>query len=314
LHWGRFYWFEKEQRMPEPIGFIGLGNMGRPMAANLLKAGFPLKVYNRTPDKARALVEQGARPVGSPAEVASPGGVVVTVLPDDAAVESIAGDDLCRALGAGGVHVSMSTISPAAAQRLSAHHAGFGVAYVAAPVFGRPEAAADRMLRICTSGPADAKRRVHLALEAMGQGIYDFGDAPGAAHVVKLSGNFLLTAAIEAMAEAAALAEKNDIPRASLLAFLTQTLFNCPIYNNYANRIVQADFENVGFTARLAYKDMRLAAETAAASTTPMPTLNLLRDRYLALIANGKGDLDASVLANAAASDAGLTWFDAGPH
>jgi 3-hydroxyisobutyrate dehydrogenase-like beta-hydroxyacid dehydrogenase len=241
--------------------------------------------------------------------VATPGGVVITIVSDDAAVEAVVDDAVLAALGKGGVHLSMSTILPATSERLAREHAKHGVTYVAAPVFGRPEAAAAKKLWICTSGPEEAKARVRPILDAMGQGVYDFGTSVGAANVIKLGGNFMITALVETMAEGAALAEKNQIPRAAFLEFFGQTLFNSPVFNNYAKRLIAADYENVGFTGQLALKDMRLGLETALASNTPMPVLSLLRDRYLAAIANGEGQLDASAIALRAAEDAGLSWF-----
>ena len=160
----------------------------------------------------------------------------------------------------------------------------------------------------CTSGAVAAKQRVRSVLDALGQGVFDFGEKVGSANVVKLSGNFLLIAAVEAMAEAGALAEKHGIPRAELLGMLTKTLFNCPIYNTYAKLIVDADFEKVAFKAELALKDMRLAREAAVAGRAPMPALDLLCERYLGAVANGRGGLDMSVLAGEVARDAGLSW------
>ena len=298
--------------MPEQIGFIGLGNLGSPIAANLLAAGFALKGYNRTRDKARPLVERGAALASAPHEVATPGGIVVSVVADDAALEAVADDRLAEALGPGGVHVSMSTVLPATNERLAERHRRFGAALVGAPVFGRPEAAAARKLWICTSGPPDAKRRARPVFDAVGQGVYDFGEAPGAANVVKLSGNFLLTAAIECLAESAAVAEKNGVPRRDLITFFIQTLFNCPIYNNYGKRLIDADFDNVGFSLPRALKDMNLADQIATTGRAPAPVLGLLRDRFLAALANGRGELDAAALALGAAEDAGLRWFPKG--
>ena len=245
--------------MAETIGFIGLGRMGLPMAENLLAAGFGLRVHNRTRDKATPLARKGAEVVDQPAKVAKPGAIVVSMLADDDALTSMAGAELIQALHPGGVHVSMSTVSPRTVEMLAEFAGLHEVAIVAAPVFGRPEAAAAKKLWLCVSGNATAKDRVRPILEAMGQGIFDFGEKVSAANVVKLAGNFMLTAAIEAMAEAAVLAEKHGIPRAKLLDMLTQTLFNCPIYNNYSKRIIDADFEKAGFKAELAFKDMRLA-------------------------------------------------------
>ncbi|MDB5318774.1 MAG: 6-phosphogluconate dehydrogenase [Phycisphaerales bacterium] len=299
--------------MINPACIIGLGNLGLPMARNLLAAKFQLSVYNRTPEKALPLVEQGARLAGSAAEAARGSVFIITIVSDDRALESIVDDAFLSACLPGAIHLSMSTILPATAEKLAAMHAKHRIDYVAAPVFGRPEAAAAKKLWICTSGPEKAKKAAKIVFDALGQGVFDFGEAPGAASVVKLAGNFLLTAAIEAMGEAAALAEKNGVPRAALLNMLTSTLFNCPIYNNYAARIIAADFDKVGFTARLALKDMRLALDTATASDTPMPILSLLRDRYLAAIANNQGHLDASALALRPALDAGLNWMPQKP-
>jgi len=148
--------------MSETLGFIGLGNMGTPIAANLLKAGFGLRVYNRTASKAAPLTAMGATLAASPADVAQPGGIVLTMLADDRAVEEVcfAEQSFVERLAPGGIHVSLSTISPVTARRLAERHVKYKVDYVASPVFGRPDAAAATKLWICNSGPAAAKKRV----------------------------------------------------------------------------------------------------------------------------------------------------------
>src|SRR3954447_16562102 len=257
--------------MPDPVGFIGLGNLGLPIATNVLALGHPLRVYNRTSDKAAPLVSKGATLADTPAATATRGGIVFSVVSDDAALEAVAGDALAAALGPGGVHVSVSTVLPATSRKLADHHRRHGATYVAAPIFARPEAAAARTGVFCVSGDATAKARVRPLLDTLAKSVYDFGDDDvGAANVVKLAGNFMLTAAIEVMAEAAALAEKSGIPRGRLLDMFTQTLFPCPVFVNYSKRIVDADFDKVGFTVPLALKDMTLAGQTAAAARTPM--------------------------------------------
>ncbi len=152
------------------------------------------------------------------------------------------------------------------------------------------------------------KCRAKPVFDALSQGVFDFGEAVGAANVVKLSGNFLILSAVEAMAEASALAEKNGIPRAALLNMFTQTLFACPIYQNYSKQLIAANFDNVGFALRLALKDMNLASQTATATNVPMPTLNILRDRYLASVAKGRSEMDATAFVLEAAEAAGLKW------
>lgn len=294
--------------MADLIGFIGLGNMGQAMAGNLLKAGYRLHVYNRTPGKAAPLVAQGAKLMSHPCDTAQAGGIVLTMLADDQAVENIVlgGKDIAERLGPQGIHLSMSTVSPSTARRLAEHHNKHQVTYLAAPVFGRPEAAVAQKLWICLSGPQAAKDRVQPILRALGQGIFDFGEEPGAANVVKLAGNFLLASAIEALAEALTLAEKNGVDRMSLAAMLGQTLFACPAYQFYGNAIAQERYRPASFTVSLGLKDIDLVLQTAVASTMPMPLASLLHDRFLAMVAQGRADLDWAAVALDVAADAGL--------
>jgi len=294
--------------MAETLGFIGLGNMGELIAANLMAAGHALRIYNRTASKAAPLVAKGATLANAGADVASPGGVVFTMVADDRAI-----DELCLSpgsfvekLGPGGIHVSLSTIAPATARRLAEHHARHQVEYVASPVFGRPEAAAAKKLWVCTSGHAAAKMRVRPLLEAIGQGIVDFGEDAGAANVVKLCGNFMIAAAIETIAEALALAEKNGVDKNSVAELFGRTLFACPVYQGYGKSIAAETFEPAGFRLALGFKDVSLALSTATASSVPLPVASLLHDRYLAAIAKGRGDMDWTAIALGVAEDAGL--------
>jgi 3-hydroxyisobutyrate dehydrogenase-like beta-hydroxyacid dehydrogenase len=282
--------------------------MGEPIAANLLQAGHPLRVYNRTASKAAPLIANGAVAASTPADVAQPGGIVLTMLSDDRAVEEVclpAGSFVER-LGAGGVHISLSTISPAAARRLAEHHSKYQVEYVASPIFGRPAAAAARTAWLCTSGSVAAKTRVKPVLDAISQGIFDFGVDPGGANVVKLCGNFLIASAIESLAEAFALAQKNGIDPNSVADFFGKTLFSCPVYQGYGKLINARQFEPAGFRLVLGLKDINLALQTASSSAVPMPFASLLRDRWLTGVAKGRGDMDWTVVALGVAEDAGL--------
>lgn len=296
------------KRMVDSIGFIGLGKMGSAMAGNLLEAGFKLHVYNRTLEKVAPLLKQGARLVRQPGDAAESGGIVITMLADDRALEDIVGNDggFLQRLGQGGLHLSMSTVSPCLARRLAEQHGRSGVEYVAAPVFGRPEAAAAKKLWISLSGPAAAKERVKPILEALGQGMFDFGEEPGAANVVKLAGNFLLASAIEALAEALTLAEKNGVDRMKLASMLGQTLFACPAYQTYGEAIAHERYQPAGFLLSLGLKDINLVLQAAASSTMPMPLASLLHDRFLAMVAQGRADLDWAAVALGVAGDAGL--------
>ena len=291
--------------MAETVGFIGLGNMGAAIAPNLIKAGYSVRVYNRTAEKAKPLVEGGATLASKPVDVAQPGGIVVTMVADDHALEELclpAGSFVER-LGSNGIHVSLSTISPVTARKLAEHHAKFNVGYVASPVFGRPEAAAAKRLWICTSGPAAARERVKPIQEAIGQGRFDFGDEVGAANVVKLCGNFLVAASIEMLAEMLTLAEKSGVSKKAVADMISKL---SPLHAGYANQIADERFEPAGFRLTLGLKDINLIAAAAAASATPMPLASLLHDRWVSALAKGRGELDWSAIALNVAEDAGL--------
>ncbi len=294
--------------MSKTIGLIGLGSMGLPIGENLLKSGYRLRVYNRTIAKAQPLIEQGAQAVGCPSEAVEPDGMVITMVANDAALEEITlgKTGLAEKLGAGGIHLSMSTVSPETAEKLAEHHRQHRAEYVACPVFGRPDAVAARKIWICLSGNSAAKERARPILEALSQGMFDFGEAAGAANIVKLTGNFMIMSAIESMAEGFALAEKNGIDRTKIAELFGQTLFACPVYQNYGRMIASQTYEPAGFKLSLGLKDITLALQTAQASQMPMPLASLLRDRLLASVAEGHGEMDWTALALKASEEAGL--------
>ena len=289
------------------VGFIGLGNMGSGMAANLLKAGHALTVYNRTPAKAEALVVEGATLAKTPREAAR-GDVIITMLADDAAVESVAfgPDGVLAGLKTLSIHISMSTISVALAERLASAHQAARQRFVAAPVFGRPEAAAAGKLFIVAAGEPKTVQACQPLFKALGQHTFVIADEPPKATLVKLSGNFLIAAVIETLGEAFALVSKAGIDRARYLDILTNTLFGAPVYKTYGGIIAEEHYASPpGFKARLGFKDIHLALGAAEALQVPMPVASLLRDRFLALLATGAGDLDWSALAALASRDAG---------
>ena len=227
--------------MSETLGFIGLGSLGLPIATNLLNAGYLLRVYNRTASKAETLVAQGAQLASRPADVATAGGIVISLVWDDAAVESIVtSEDFFERLGPGGVHLSMSTVSPEAAKRLAELHTQHGCFYVEAPIFGRPEAAVARQLWIPFAGPQEARERVRPLLQDLGaQESFDFGSAIGAASLVKLLGNFLIISAARSLGEAITLSEKSGVDPKAVVDMLTSTLFSAPIYKSYGQRLAE---------------------------------------------------------------------------
>ncbi len=288
------------------VGFIGLGKMGEAMARNLLKAGHKLTVFNRTRRKAEELEAEGARVAGTPAEAA--GDVLLTMLADDTALEGVmfGGANVVAALARGATHVSMSTISVALSKRLAEAHEKAGQAFVSAPVFGRPEAAAAARLFIVAAGPSAALKRCQPLFDAMGQKTFVFGEDPVAANVVKLAGNFLIGSVIESLGEALALVRKYGIDPHRLLEFLTSSLFAAPVYKTYGTLIAEDKYQPVGFKMSLGLKDVRLALAAAEAAAVPMPVASLIRDRLTAGMARGMQDDDWSSFARLVAESAGL--------
>ena len=291
------------------VGFIGLGSMGHPMAANILKAGHSLRVWNRTKDKAGDLIAAGARWVDRPADVMEEDGIVITMVSDDAALHGVtdAADGLGEKLGRGGLHVSMSTVSPATAAALAAYHRARGSAYVGAPVFGRPEAAAAKKLFVLAAGPAAACERAQPLLEAVGQKVFNLGEDPVHASVLKLGGNFMIMAAIEAMAEACTLGEQYGLAREKLIDVMTQTLFPAPLYANYGRQIATHSYTPAGFKLRLGLKDANLVLNAANRVNVPMPLAQLMQARFQSGVAKSRGDIDWAGVALNVAEDAGLS-------
>jgi len=289
------------------VGFIGLGQMGSGMAANLLKAGHHVTVYNRTPARAEALVAQGATAAASIGE-ACRGDAVITMLANDDAVESVVlgrGGILAN-LPASGLHVSSSTISVALSERLTAEHGNAGQRFLAAPVFGRPDMAAAGQLFIVVGGERAAVETAAPLLAAIGQKTFFVSDAPKAANLVKLSGNFLTASLIEAMGEALTLIAKGGVDQRHYLDILTSSLFTAPAYKTYGGLIASGSFEPAGFAAPLGQKDIRLVLAAADDLRVPMPLASLLRDRFLTLMANGGDRLDWSAIGKLPAVDAGI--------
>lgn len=288
------------------VGFIGLGAMGRAMAANLVKAGHTVRVWNRSRGPVDELAALGARPVAS-ARDAFAGDAVISMLADDAAVRAVIVDGhLLERAPAGTVHVNMATISVAFARELADLHRTHGIAYVAAPVFGRPDVATAAALTIVAAGDPAAIDRVQPLLDALGRKTWRMGEEPYRANVVKLAGNFMLVAAVEAMAEGAAMAKRYDVEARDLLGMLTGSIFTAPPYQAYGAAIAERRYEPPGFRLALALKDMRLALAAADDVRTPMPVAGVLHDNLLDAVAHGAGDHDLAALATVAARRAGL--------
>ncbi len=288
-------------------GFIGLGNMGRAMAFNLIRAGHELVVYNRTRRRADELASEGAVVAASPAEACVPG-VVMTMLADDRALEEtvFGKGGIHEALPERGVHVSFSTISVALARRLAESHRERGQAFVASPVFGRPQAAEAAKLLVVAAGPKDAVERCQPLFEAVGDRLFVLGSQAEAANALKLGGNFLIASMLEALGEALVLMRKSDVDPAQFLQIVNSSLFKSPVYESYGKIVVEERFQPAGFKMSLGLKDIRLILAAGEAANVPLPLASLVRDRLISGIARGYGEIDWSAVAKVAAADAGL--------
>ena len=287
-------------------GFIGLGNMGLPMARNLLKAGHEVIVYNRTRERAESLRAEGATIASQAAETCG-SDVLINVLADDRAVRAVFFDDhLIPRLAPGAVHVSMATISVELARELTRAHAEAGNQFISAPVFGRPEAAEAAKLAVVAAGPANAIELCQPLFDAMGQRTFIVGEDPPSANIIKLAGNFLILSAIESLGEAYALLRKSGVEPEKFLEVMTTTIFAAPVYKTYGNLIAKEQFLPAGFKLPLGLKDVSLVLAAAADARAPMPVASLVRDHILAAIARNGEDLDWSSFSKISAENAGL--------
>ena len=290
------------------VGFIGLGAMGSGMARNLIKAGHNVTVYNRTRSRADELKPDGAIVADTAAQAASGAEAVFTMLADDHALEEITfgAGKLLESLPAGSVHLSASTISVRLSRRLTAAHRERGQHYLAAPVFGRPDAAAAAKLFVVAAGPQFQIERCQPLFSAIGQRTFVAGAEPPMANVVKLAGNFLITTIIEGLAESFALARKSEVDPGQMLEILTGSLFPAPIYKNYGAMVAHEKFEPVGFKLKLGAKDNRLVLSAAEEAGVPMPIASLVRDQFLAAMAQGMAEDDWAAVSKVVYKNAGL--------
>ncbi len=287
------------------VAFLGLGAMGAPMAANLLAAGFPVRLWNRTRSKLKDW--SGAQTATTPRAAAEGAAVVITMLADDAAVEAVTfgPDGVLAGLGPDATHVGMSTVSVACTRRLVEAHAARDCHYVAAPVFGRPEAARARQLWIVAGGPSECLARLEPVFEVLGQGVFALDEAPRAA-LLKLVGNFLIGAMIEALGEALALAERGGLDPERVVEILGESLFPTPVFRGYGARIARTEFEPAGFALPLALKDFGLIRAAAEEAGVPMPLGELVRSRLEESRRRGRDHFDFAGLAALVREAAGL--------
>jgi len=288
------------------VGFIGLGQMGRGMAARLIERGHELVVWNRTRAAAEGLDRLGATVAREPAEALWNVDVVITMLADDAAIDAVwIAPALVRGVAASTVHLNMASVSLQMAERLTRLHADAGTTYVSAPVFGRPRAAADGQLDIIAAGPRDAIARCTPLFEALGKQWFDIGTTAMHANIVKIARNYLLGTIIESLGEAFALVAKSGVEQAKFLEIITSTSLNAPAYKNYGRWIIDPPSRPT-FPLKLGLKDIEVALQAGTETGVPMPMAAVIRDQHLAAIARGYGERDWAGLGNYIAETAGL--------
>ncbi|MSQ71775.1 MAG: NAD(P)-dependent oxidoreductase [Betaproteobacteria bacterium] len=293
------------------IGFIGLGQMGRPMALRLVEAGHAVTVFNRS--RAAAEGFRTCAVVADTAAQALDAEIVISMLADDAAMEAVwIAPGLAATLRAPAIHINMATISLGLAKRLTVLHAQAGSGYVSAPVFGRPPVAALGQLDAIVAGPAEAVARCAPVLAVLARQVFNAGVEPCQANIVKIARNFLLGALIEGLGQAFALTRKSGVDPKAFLDILTSTSLNAPAYRNYGRMMVEEAYEPAQFAMALGMKDMELALQAGGDTQVPMPLAALIREHLLAAIARGHGDKDWVALAQLCAEDAGLAAARAG--
>ena len=277
--------------------------MGSAIASRFLQAKHTVRVWNRSQESTRKLADAGATVVAKPDD-AFKGDVVFSMLGDDNALRAVLLETGLLERSSREtvpVHVNMSTVSVAFADELTALHAKRGIAYIAAPVMGRPDVAAAGKLNIIAAGPQAALDLVQPLFDSAGQRTWRFGEVPSRANVVKISMNFMLGAACEAMGEAAALVTGYDVQAGDLFELASHSIFPGPVYEGYGRLIAAAKFEPAGFKARLGLKDIRLAIAAAEAVTTPMPMASQMRDTLLEALTRDEGEKEFGVVLGRAA-------------
>ena len=286
------------------VGFLGLGAMGSAMATNVLRAGNDMHVWNRTAAQAEPLAKLGAHVARSPRDLADVDAALAMVADDDAFRATVFESGLFEALRAETVFVNFATVSVAFARETTQRFRERGIAYVAAPVLGRPDAAAQGKLNVLVAGDDAAIARVTPLLDAVGQKTWRIGDDPAEANVIKIAANFMIVSAIETMAEAFALVRGNGGHPKTLLDVVSNTLFASPVYKNYGAQIVEERFDP-GFRLVLGLKDVRLALAAGESAHAPLPFASSLRDTLIEAVAAGDGERDWAALANVTRRRAG---------
>ncbi len=263
------------------IGFLGLGNMGTPMALRLIAAGHELSVWNRSEARTKPLIHEGAIAAGTPAEAELGADAVMTMLFDDAAYEEVlfGPNGLVDALSPGGLHISCSTIGVALSDRLTVEYKNRGIDFVGAPVFGRPGMAEEGRLWVVAAGPDSAVNRARPLLNAFSRGITVVGKEPRLAHAVKLGGEFLIHAMIHSLGEAFAFSAGQGVEPETFFQAVNNALFQSPCYATYADIMLHPPGHSAA-TIELGSKDLRLLREAAASRHTRLSLADQMAETF----------------------------------
>ncbi len=291
----------------QKVGFIGLGKMGTPIARNIIKAGFDVTVYNRTPEKMKSLIEEGAKGASSPREAAQESDVVLTCLMDDQTeLDNTFGEDgLLAGLKPGGIHIGTATISPSCAATLEKAHKSNGSHYVAAPLFGRPDAAAAGTLLTYVAGDKETIEACRQLFDAYSGKHIFMGEDPKVVNSIKLTMNFILVSLIELFSEAYTFAEKNGI-EPEFTQELIMTVLQHPVLKEYAQRLRTQDFEPAAFALIAGHKDVELMLQASTNARAPLPFASVIREKFLTALANGMAEKDWSAIYEVTRANAGL--------
>lgn len=290
------------------IGFIGLGRMGGSMAQRLIDAGHDLAIYNRSPEKAKPLVDAGAKLMASIADAARYGEAVYTMLADDAALEDVAlqAGGLIDSLPKGAIHICAGTHGISVMRKIQAAHVAKGQKMIAAPVLGRPDMVQNGQATTVVSGPPEALASCKPLFEAIAKNAVEAGATVEGATAIKIANNFVLGCAIEAIGESMSLVRKYDVPPEVFYNVITGGMFSSAAYTIYGKIIVDEAYSTVGQMATLGLKDANLALAAGEVVGVPLPSGNVWRDRLVGAVAHGDGDKDWAVMAREQARASGL--------
>ena len=291
------------------IGFIGVGRMGSVIAGRIRAAGLDLVVCDSSPDMTKPFAAAGVPVAEGLKECCSDRDVVITMLPDDAALEQVAlgPGGICDSLPAGSIHMMMGTHGPAAVRTCADRHEECGQLGVATPVLGRPDVAAAGQLGMIIGGPPTAAERCKPVIDVVARRVFEAGDRPEYAAIVKLANSLVLACAIEAMGEGFSLVRKYGVDAKALYDVMTEGLFAAPAYKGYGKLIAEEDYATVGFTVALGLKEIRLILAAADRQHVPLPAVHVLHDRLLNLVAHACGGRDWAFIAHEQARCAGLS-------